>query len=181
MKIRLISAAITMACVTFGGSALACGTDAEFAPRPRPRPVQQVQQVSFQQEASTLFARATELDSAASTRERNASTFDNEADVLAARARSLRNQAQLVSFSTDRESILDIADDGTRSSSARRSIAPGPRPSAPAPRKCAPKRRRSGLAPPSSFASATAAAVAAGKATARGVRPQAARACRSDS
>ncbi|MFO0743311.1 MAG: hypothetical protein U0270_45995 [Labilithrix sp.] len=79
-------------------------------PPPKPRPVQ-VQQVSFQQEANTLFARASELDSAASTRERNAIAFDTEADTLSARARSLRNQAQLVSFTTDRENILEIADE----------------------------------------------------------------------
>lgn len=109
-KSRWVFAAITLACVTsltFAGEALACGTG-EFVPQPKPRPVQQV---SFQQEANTLFARASELDSAASTRERNAIAFDTEADTLSARARSLRNQAQLVSFTTDRENILEIADE----------------------------------------------------------------------
>lgn len=101
-------AAITMACVTLEGSALACGTDREFAPPPRPRPVQ-VQPVSFQEQANALFARASELEAGASVRERNALAFDTEADTLAARARSLRNQAQLVGFTTDRENLLEIA------------------------------------------------------------------------
>lgn len=123
-KIGWIFAAITMTCVSLEGSALACGTGGEFAPPPRPKPVQQV---SFQQEANNLFARANELDSTASVKERNAIAFDSEADTLITRARSLRNQARLVSFSTDRENILEIADelieraqvDRTRASSER--------------------------------------------------------------
>lgn len=108
-KSRWIFAAITLVCVASeAGEALACGTGAEVVPRPKPKPVQQV---SFPQEASTLFARASELDSAASTRERNAIAFDAEADTLTARARSLRNQAQLVSLTTDRENILEIVDE----------------------------------------------------------------------
>lgn len=106
-KIGWVFAAITLACVSLEGSAMACPTNTELAPPPRPRPVQQV---SFQQEANTLFTRANELDSSASTKERNAIAFDSEADTLIGRARSLRNQAQLVSF-TDRENILDIADE----------------------------------------------------------------------
>jgi hypothetical protein len=82
-----------------------------------------VQQVSFQQEANLLFARANELDSAASTRERNALAFDTEADTLASRARSLRNQAQLVSFTTDRENILEIADELSERAQVSRSRA----------------------------------------------------------
>lgn len=107
-KGRWIFAAITLVCVSLEGSAMACPTNTEFAPPPRPRPVQQV---SFQQEANALFARASELESAASLKERNAVAFDSEADTLISRARSLRNQAQLVSFTTDRENILEIADE----------------------------------------------------------------------
>ena len=118
-KTSWIFAAITLACVSLEGSALACGT--EFAPPPpRPRPVQQV---SFQQEANVLFARANELDSAATARDRTALAFDTEADTLASRARSLRNQAQLVSFTTDRENILEIADELSARSQLSRSRA----------------------------------------------------------
>jgi hypothetical protein len=117
-KTSWIFAVITLACVSLEGSALACGT--EFAPPPRPKPVQQV---SFQQEANLLFTRANELDSAATTRERNAVAFDAEADALATRARRLRNQAQLVSFTTDRENLLEIADELTDRAQVSRSRA----------------------------------------------------------
>lgn len=117
-KTSWIFAAITLACVSLEGSALACGT--EFAPPPRPKPVQQV---SFQQEANLLFTRANELDSAATTRERNALAFDTEADTLASRARRLRNQAQLVSFTTDRENILEIAEELSERAQVSRSRA----------------------------------------------------------
>ena len=117
-KTTWIFAAITLACVSLEGSALACGT--ELAPPPRP---QRVQLLSFHPEACHRVTRAHQLDSAATTRERNAAAFDTEADALASRARRIRNQAQLVSFTTDRENLLEIADELSERAQVSRSRA----------------------------------------------------------
>lgn len=109
-----IFAAITGTWLLSAGTTYACGTGAEFA-QPPPKPV-------VQNDASTLLTRATELDSAAAGRERNALTFDTEADRLVNRARLLRNQAQLVNVA-DRDSIVDIADELLERSSELRTQA----------------------------------------------------------
>lgn len=98
--------AITLACMTIGGAALACpmgngGTGA----RPT-RPV--VQNVSVQ--ASELLERARRLESAASSHDAVARALEEEAATLSNRARILRNQASLVNVS-ERAGVLDVADE----------------------------------------------------------------------
>lgn len=129
-KRSCIFVAITLACVTLGGVASACptGGNVEFSPppRPKPRPVEGLQQASFQVEASALFERASALETAATGRDRNALAFEQQADTLANRARILRNQATLVNVS-DQGSILDIADELATKAAIDRSRASGER------------------------------------------------------
>ena len=101
------------------GVAMACpvGGNDEFS-RPPPRPV--VQNVSFQ--ASQLFERAQQLETAAASRDRQAIAFERDAENLANRARILRNQAQLVSLG-DRPSLVALADDLSERASSERSQA----------------------------------------------------------
>jgi hypothetical protein len=114
-----IFGALALAITVSTGAAMACpvGNNGEFE-APRRKPV--VQNVSFQ--ASELFERAQQLETAASSRERQAVAFERDAETFANRARILRNQAQLVS-STDRSSILALADDLTSRASLSRSQA----------------------------------------------------------
>ncbi|MDF2695872.1 MAG: hypothetical protein K0S65_4255 [Labilithrix sp.] len=101
-----IFGAITLASLTLASVGLACPTgNGEGAVRP-PRPV--IQPVSLQ--ASEMIERAGRLESAATSREAQARSLEQEADTLAGRARILRNQAGLVNVS-DRPSILAIADE----------------------------------------------------------------------
>lgn len=107
-----IFAAITGTWLLSAGATYACGTSTDFTPTTTVRPPA----------ADELLVRASELDSAAATRERTAVAFDAEADRLVNRARLLRNQAQLVSLS-DRESIVEIAADLIERSSVLRTRA----------------------------------------------------------
>lgn len=97
-----IFGAITLACITLGGAAIACPGGVSV------RPTGPVQDVSLQ--ATEMIERASRLESAASSRDATARALEQEADTLSNRARILRNQAGLVNVS-DRPSILAIADD----------------------------------------------------------------------
>ena len=110
-----IFGAITLSWLAFGGAAIACPVgNGEGAIRPT-RPV--VQNVSLQ--ASEMIERASQLESAASSRDVTARAFEQEADTLSSRARILRNQAGLVNVA-DRSSILAIADElSLRAASSR--------------------------------------------------------------
>jgi flagellar hook-associated protein FlgK len=112
-----IFGALALAMTVSTSAAMACpvGTNGEVQQRPRP-----IQNVSFQ--ASELFERAQQLETAASSRDRQAVAFERDAENLANRARILRNQAQNVS-STDRSSILALADELTSRASSSRSQA----------------------------------------------------------
>jgi hypothetical protein len=113
-----IFGAITLACLTIGGVATACPVgEGGGQVRPQPRPVQNV---SFQ--ASELMERASRLENAAASRDQSARAFDQEADQLIVRARALRNQAQLVNVS-DRQSIVQIADELTDRAQNDRALA----------------------------------------------------------
>lgn len=102
--------------VAAGPTASACRVGGDDI-RPQ-RPV--VNNVSFQ--ASELFERATRMETAAATREDDARVRDQRADTLMSRARVIRNQAALVSFS-DRQSMQAIADELTIRASEERSRA----------------------------------------------------------
>jgi hypothetical protein len=114
-----IFGALALAMTVSTGVAMACpvGNNGDV-PQPPRRPV--VQNVSFQ--ASELFERAQALETAASSRDRQALAFERDAENLTNRARILRNQAQLVS-STDRSSIVALADELAARASLSRSQA----------------------------------------------------------
>lgn len=123
MKSSIFSALALAIAVSAGipamaGDALACPRGGNDQRRPVQRPV--VQNVSFQ--ASALFERAQQLETAASARERQAVAFDRDAETLANRARVLRNQAQLVS-TADRASVVAIAEELTARASLSRAQA----------------------------------------------------------
>ncbi len=116
MKTWIIGAlALAMTAATTVSSA--CPTGNVDPPR---RPiVNPVNNVSFQ--ATQLFERAQQLETAASSHDRNANALDREAETFANRARILRNQANLqqVSF-TDRQNLVAVADElSLRAASAR--------------------------------------------------------------
>lgn len=89
-----------------GGTARACPVGAGDVQSPIRKPI--VQNVSLQ--ASALFERAQQLETAASSRDRQAVAVERDAETLANRARVLRNQAQQVS-AADRSSVVAIADE----------------------------------------------------------------------
>jgi hypothetical protein len=85
--------------------ALACGTGVDVV---QSRPLPQVQNVSLQ--VSEMIERAGRLERAAASHEASANAFDRDADVLANRARLVKNQAQLVA-AIDRPSLFTVADE----------------------------------------------------------------------
>lgn len=108
-----IFAALALAMTVASGAASACPTGSVDLP-PR-KPV--VQNVSFQ--ATQLFERAQELETAAASHERSAAALERDAETFANRARILRNQANLVALS-DRASITAVADElSIRASTSR--------------------------------------------------------------
>ena len=111
-----IFGALALAMMVSTSAVMACPVGNNQEP-PR-KPV--VQNASFQ--ASELFERAQQLESAASSHERQAVAFDRDAETLANRARILRNQAALVAVA-DRSSIFQAADDLSARASASRSQA----------------------------------------------------------
>lgn len=112
-----IFAALALAMTVSTSAAMACPVGNNNEPPPR-KPV--VQNVSFQ--ATELFERAQQLETAAANRERQAAAFDRDAETLANRARILRNQAALVAVS-DRSSIFQVADELSARASLSRSQA----------------------------------------------------------
>lgn len=107
--------ALALAMTLATGVSSACPTGGNVDP-PR-KPV--VNNVSFQ--ATQLFERAQQLESAASSHDRSASALDRDAETFANRARLLRNQANFtqVSFS-DRQNLVAVADElSLRASTAR--------------------------------------------------------------
>ena len=110
---------VALAMMLSTAHAMACPTGGNTSEREPPlrRPVQQVQNVSFQ--ASELFERAQRFETAAASRDSSASAFERDAETQANRARILRNQAALVN-AADRASIFAAADDlSARASSSR--------------------------------------------------------------
>ena len=93
--------------------------------RPPKRPI--VQTVSFQ--ASELFERAQQLETAAASHERSAQASDRDAETLANRARILRSQAALVN-------VADRASARSPPRTARRSPTSGSRPGPSASARC---------------------------------------------
>jgi hypothetical protein len=112
-----IFGALALAITVSTSAVMACPVGSDNQPPPRPRPVQNV---SFQ--ASELFERAQQLETAAATRDRQAIAAERDAETFAGRARILRNQANLVS-SVDRSSITALADELTARAASSRSQA----------------------------------------------------------
>src|SRR5690349_17192136 len=108
---------VALAMMLSTAQAMACPTGNNDQQPPQKRPVLQTQNVSFQ--ASELFERAQQLETAAASRDRSASAFERDAETLSNRARILRNQAALVN-AADRANIFAAADDlSARASSSR--------------------------------------------------------------
>jgi hypothetical protein len=107
--------AVALAMTLSTAQALACPVGNADPPK---RPV--VQNVSFQ--ASELFERAQQLETAAAGRERSAQAAERDAETFAGRARILRNQAALVNVA-DRASIFAAADELSSRAASSRAIA----------------------------------------------------------
>jgi hypothetical protein len=114
-----IFGALAFAMTVSTGTAMACPVGNNDGP-PRKPIVQNTQNVSFQ--ASELFERAQQLETAASSHDRQATAFERDAETLANRARILRNQASLVAVA-DRSSIFQVADELSARASVSRSQA----------------------------------------------------------
>lgn len=108
--------ALALAMTLATGVASACPTGNVDPIPQRPRPVNNV---SFQ--ATQLFERAQQLETAAASHDRSAAAFERDAETLANRARLLRNQANLTQVSfTDRQNLVAVADElSLRASSSR--------------------------------------------------------------
>ena len=105
----MLSTAHAMACPVGNGGGVQ---------QPPKRPI--VQTVSFQ--ASELFERAQQLETAASTRDRAAQASERDAETLGNRARILRSQAAQVN-AADRATIFAAADELAVRAASSRSLA----------------------------------------------------------